>query len=243
VAADLDPVRRSSARLLIGFFQDIETGDRLSYKHPETDSNLAEAKDHYRQAVDKARSLTGSLDVLFIARTRLDALTAQRAALVQRQQALMAAQQVPVPAPVPMKAPPAPPALASAPAAPSTSAFDDSVDPKTALKRGMKAFRAQNYDLSYKYFKKVYAKQIRKLKKAGKKQSFAVLSVSPKVRAEIIFLVQLDLLKENSIGDADFVRDGLMEMLADVESGSGVWSIIKERKRNRIMKHIDHYPF
>lgn len=107
----------------------------------------------------------------------------------------------------------------------------------------MKAFSAQNYDLAYKYFKRVYPKQIRKLKKAGKKQSFAVLSVSPKVRAETLFLVQLDLLKEKSIDDADFVRDGLMEMLEDVESGSGVWTIIKERKRNRIMKHIDHYPF
>ncbi len=97
--------------------------------------------------------------------------------------------------------------------------------------------------LRLKYFKKVYAKQIRKLKKAGKKQSFAVLSVSPKVRAEIIFLVQLDLLKEHSIGDADVVRDGLMEMLEDVEAGSGTWSIIKERKRNKISKHIDRYPF
>ncbi len=130
-----------------------------------------------------------------------------------------------------------------APAALSTSAFDNSVDPKTALKQGLQAFSAQNYDLSYKYFKKVYPKQIRKLKKAGKKQSFAILSLPPKVRAEIIFLVQLDLLKENSIGDADVVRDGLMEMLEDIEAGSGAWSIIKERKRNRIMQHIDHYPF
>ncbi len=244
VVANLDSVRRSSARLLIGFFQDIEAGDRLSFKRPETDSNLAEANGHYLQAADKAKSLTGSLDVRFIARSRLDALTAQRAALVQRQQALMAAQQVPVPAPVSPKAPSAPPAPAAAPkAAPPASAFDDSVDPKTALKRGMKAFSAQNYDLAYKYFKRVYPKQIRKLKKAGKKQSFAVLSVSPKVRAETLFLVQLDLLKEKSIDDADFVRDGLMEMLEDVESGSGVWTIIKERKRNRIMKHIDHYPF
>ena len=129
------------------------------------------------------------------------------------------------------------------PPAPSTPAVDTNVDPKTALKQGLQAFSAQNYDLSYKYFKKVYPKQIRKLKKAGKKQSFAILSLPPKVRAEIIFLVQLDLLKENSIGDADVVRDGLMEMLEDIEAGSGAWSIIKERKRNRIMQHIDHYPF
>jgi hypothetical protein len=151
--------------------------------------------------------------------------------------------QAPVPVPIPTQAPPALPAPAAAPAAPSTSAFDNSVDPKTALKQGLQAFSAQNYDLSYKYFKKVYPKQIRKLKKAGKKQSFAVLSLPPKVRAEIIFLVQLDLLKESSIGDADVVRDGLMEILEDIEAGSGAWSIIQERKRNRIMKHIDHYPF
>jgi putative component of toxin-antitoxin plasmid stabilization module len=70
-----------------------------------------------------------------------------------------------------------------------------------------------------------------------------VLGVSPGLRAEIIFLVQLDLLKERSIGDADMVRDGLMEMANDVEAGSGVWSIIKERKRSKISKHIDRYPF
>ena len=107
----------------------------------------------------------------------------------------------------------------------------------------MKSFSAQNYDLSLKYFNKVYDRQIGKLKKAGKKQSFAVLSVPPRVRAEIIFLVQLDLLKKQAIGDDDVVRDGLMDMQADVESGSGPWSIIKERKRSKILKHIERYPF
>ncbi len=204
----------------------------MSYKHPKTDSNLAKARGHYQQAGKKAESLAGSLDVLFIARARFEAINVQRADLVKRQQALMAAQLAPVPAPAP---------------APTASAiktsFDDSVDAKTALKRGMKAFSAQNYDLSLKYFKKVYAKQIRKLKKAGKKQSFAVLGLPPKVRAEIIFLVQLDLLKEGSGDDEDLLRDGLMEMLDEVENGAGAWSIIKEKKRNKIRKHIDRYPF
>jgi len=130
------------------------------------------------------------------------------------------------------------------PAAPSPPAVDTNVDPKTALKQGMQAFNAKNYDLSYEYFKQAYPEQIRKLKKAGKKQSLAVLSLPPEVRAEIIFLVQLDLLmKERSIGDTDVVRNGLMEMLEDVEAGSGAWSIIMERKRNKIMKHIDRYLF
>jgi len=129
------------------------------------------------------------------------------------------------------------------PAAPSTAAVDNSVDPKTAFKQGMQAFSAKNYDLSYEYFQKVYPKQIRKLEKTRKKQSFAVLSLPPKVRAEIIFLVQLDLMKERSIGDTDALRDGLMEMLEDVEAGNGAWAIIMERKRNKIMKHIDQYPF
>ncbi len=242
VLEDLDPVTRSSARLLISFFQDVKAGDQLSFTRPETDSNLAKAREHYLQAVDKARSLVSSMEVMFIVRARLDALTAQRADLVKRQQARMAAQQAPAPAPAPIQAPPPPPPSASSPVAAAQTPFDDRVDAKTALKRGMQTFSGQNYDLSLKYFQKVYAKQIRKLKKAGKKQSFAVLSLPPKIRAEIIFLVQLDLLKASSRGDADDVRDGLMEMLEEVESGSGTWSIIKARKRNKIMKHIDRYP-
>ena len=64
--------------VLVAFFQDIATGDRLSYKRPETDSNLSKARDHYLQAEQKAKSLAGSPDVRFIARARLDTLTVQK---------------------------------------------------------------------------------------------------------------------------------------------------------------------
>jgi hypothetical protein len=229
---------QAEARLLTAFFQDIEAGDRLRYKQPEIDSNLAQANDRYNQAKQKARSLAPRLEIMFILKDRVEALRVQRAALVKREQARMAAQQAAAAPPPPPPAPPAP-AVANVP----TADFDDSATGKAALKLGMRTFGKQQYDLSLRYFRKVYAKQIGKLKNAGKKQSFTVLSLHPKVRAEVIFLVQLEVLQERSNGDEEAVRDGLMDILDDVESGTGSWSIIKERKRNKIMKHIDRFPF
>ena len=240
--AYLEKPAQEHAQLLIAFFRDIEAGDKLGFKRPETDSNLKNAREHYRQAANKAKSLAGRLEVEFIALARLDNLDIQRAELVKRQQALLAAQQPQTPPPPPMPQPPPP-----APAAPvkivRQAAFDETVDAKTARKLGMKNFSGQNYDLSFKYFARVYGKQIRKLQKSGKKQSFTILSIPPQARAEIIFLVQLDRLKKSSGGDEDLLQDGLAEMLDEIENASGTWSIIKERKRNKIRKHIDRYPF
>jgi len=227
---------QGDARLLVAFFQNIETGDRLRFRQPEVDSNLAQAQNAYNQADNKAKSLAPEFEIRFIVKARVEALRMQRAALVKREQARMAAQEAAAtPAPAPL-----PPPKAPAPAV--ADDFDDSATGKAALKLGMRSFSKQKYALSMRYFQKVYAKQIGKLKKAGKKQSFTILGLHPAVRAEVIFLVQLDLLKENSAGDDTLLEEGLNEMLTDIEAGAGVWSIIKERKRNKISKHIERYP-
>lgn len=231
---------QANAQLLVAFFQDIETGDRLRFQQPEIDSNLAQAQNAYNQAANKAKSLAPEFEIRFIIKARVEALGVQRAALVKREQARMAAQEATAPAAaVPPPAPPPAPVAATAPA----DDFDHSATGKAALKLGMKSFSRQKYDLAKRYFGKVYAKQIGKLKKAGKKQSFTILGLHPAVRAEVIFLVQLDLLKESSAGDVTLLEEGLNEMLVDIEDGAGVWSIIKERKRNKILKHIERYPF
>ena len=227
---------QADARLLVAFFQDIETGDRLRFQQPEIDSNLAQAQNAYNQADNKAKSLAPELEIRFIVKARVEALRVQRAALVKREQARMAAQEAAAPAAA--VAPPPVPVAAAAPA----DDFDPSATGKAALKLGMKTFSRQKYDVAMRYFTKVYAKQIGKLKKAGKKQSFTILGLHPAVRAEVIFLVQLDLLKESSAGDVTLLEEGLNEMLNEIEDGAGVWSIIKERKRNKIIKHIERYP-
>ncbi len=236
VLEDLNKQEQENARQLVAFFQDVEAGDKLAYMRPETDANLEKAQSNYRLAAKKAQSLEGRLEVLFIAQARMSSLNIQRAELVKRQQALLAAQQAPRTS---VAAVPTP----RVPAASALAAFDATVDKKTAAKRGMKNFGKQNYDLALKYFEKAYTQKIVKLKKSGKKQSFAVLQIPPKVRAEIIYLVQLDALKKSCGGDEELLRDGLMEIQNEVEGATGPWSIIKERKRNRILKHIEHYPF
>jgi len=229
---------QAEARLLVAFFQDIETGDQLRFQQPEIDSNLARAQNAYNQADNKAKSLAPEFEIRFIIKARVEALLMQRAAVVKREQARMAAQQAAAPAAV-VPLPPPPSAAVPAPA----DDFDHSATGKAALKLGMKSFSRQKYDLAMRYFGKVYAKQIGKLKKSGKKQSFTILGLHPAVRAEVIFLVQLDQLKKSSAGDVTLLEEGLNDMLTDIEDGAGVWSIIKERKRNKIVKHIERYPF
>jgi len=237
----LPPKSQADAQLLVAFFQDIETGDRLRFQQPEVDSNLAQAQRAYNQADNKAKSLVPQLEVRFIVQARLAALSGQRDALVKREQARMAAQEAAAASPPAALIAPKPP-VPKAALAPADD-FDHSATGKAALKLGMKSFSKQKYDLSMRYFRKVYAKQIGKLEKAGKKQSFTILGLHPAVRAEVIFLVQLDLLKQSSAGDATLLEEGMNDMLADIEDAAGVWSIIKERKRNKIVKHIERYPY
>ena len=228
----LDSDRQETAVLLIDFFRDIEEGEQLSLQRPETEENYNGALTLFQQAEEKAISLSGRMDVMFIPELMINTINTRKAELAERQQALAAAQQVRT---EPEPPPPAPAKIEK------PEPFDDSVDPQTALKLAIKNFDGRKYDLSLKYFMKVYGKQINNLKKGGKKQIFGLLALPPKVRAEIIFLVQWNLLKEKNGNDEDLIREGLMDMQDDIEGSTGLWSIITERKKNKIRRHIERF--
>jgi len=242
LSAQLAPARRATITRLLALFQFIEDGDRLTAQQPITADNLNMALSSYRLADQKARDLAPTADLTFLTAGKIEDNRSRQASLdLKNKQARMVAQEAAAatqPAALPVPKPPVPKA-ATAPA----DDFDHSATGKAALRLGMKSFSKQKYGLSMRYFRKVYAKQIGKLEKAGKKQSFTILGLHPAVRAEVIFLVQLDLLRQNSAGDVTLLEEGLNDMLTDIEDGAGVWSIIKERKRSKIVKHIERYPY
>jgi len=231
----LDPERQETAKLLIDFFADIDESDNASYQRPESVENYDRALVLLQQAEEKAISLSNRVDVMFISESKTAEIDELQEALAAREQAIIDAQQQAqqvAAAPAPVRARVA-----------KTEAFDDSVDPQTALKRAVAKFDARNYHLSLRYFLKVYEKQIQKLAKGGKKQVLGLLALPPAVRAEVTFLVQLVQLIKKSKGDEDLLRDGLQGILDNVDSSSGPWSIIPEAKKNRIRRHINNYRF
>ena len=188
LSAQLAPARRATITRLLALFQFIEDGDRLTAQQPITADNLNMALSSYRLADQKARDLAPTADLTFLTAGKIEDNRSRQASLdLKNKQARMVAQEAAAatqPAALPVPKPPVPKA-ATAPA----DDFDHSATGKAALRLGMKSFSKQKYGLSMRYFRKVYAKQIGKLEKAGKKQSFTILGLHPAVRAEVIFLV------------------------------------------------------
>ena len=225
----LDPNDQDTAVLLVDFFRDIDEGDQRSLKLPESEETLDSALAMFRQAEEKGIALSNRLDVLFISELKINALNARRAAFTERQEAILAGRQVRQPVETASEAPETP------------DPFDDSVDPETAVKRGMMYFDARKYPLSLRYFGKVYPGQIKNLRLTAKKQIFGLLGLPPAFRGEITFLVKLDQLRKERGGDPAAIREGLLEMVSDIDGSIGPWSVITAKKKNKIRRHIERY--
>ena len=233
----LEPDPQETAGLLIDFFRDIAEGDRIGFQRPESDETLDGALAMYRQAEEKAISLSSRLDVMFIAEERINGISARKQTLYEQQQALMAAQQAAAPPPQPVYQQSAPVRRST----PAAEPFDDTVDPQRAIELAMQNFNKRRYDYSLRYFMKAYEGPIGKMKKGGKRQVVGLLGLPPKYRAEVTFLVALDRLKKDAGGDKAIVREGLIDVLDQLENATGPWSIIMEQKKNKIRKHIERY--
>ena len=235
LTAYLDSDRAETAGILIDFFTDIDESDSVGYQRPESIENYDKALLLLAQAEEKAIALSSRVDVIFITDAKKAEYNDLKEALAQRERAIVDAQQAQqmaeAPSPVRRRA------------AAKTEAFDDSVDSETALKLAVANFDSRKYSLSLRYFRKVYAKQIKNLQRGGKRQVMGLLALPPAIRAEVTFLVQLSLVMKKSAGNEDLLRDGLQDILDGVDGSSGPWSIIPEAKKNRIRRHIENYRF
>ena len=106
-------------------------------------------------------------------------------------------------------------------------------DLKTALRRAVRDFKANNFLSSLTYFTIVYSDQIDMLKVRNPVAGF--YSLSEKVRPVIVFLLDYeDLIGKGHSGGTAAVE----EIVANMENGSGLWAGIPETKKNMILKYV-----
>jgi len=87
----------------------------------------------------------------------------------------------------------------------------------------------------------VYGSQINGIQKGGSGYIKGVLGLPPRYRAEILFLVEYERLREKNNNDTEAIRTGLEEMFGNIEGMQGPWAIITEDKRTLIKNHINDF--
>ena len=228
----LDQERKENTEVLIGFFRNIDEGDRLSLEKPETVGNLETALSFYKRAEQKAKALPASIDVLFLTELKINENLNRKALLETRQQELLAAKTA--------KLEPKPPSKK-----PEVEEVDQSKPPEkkfdrsTQIKLALKDFKAKNYISSLNHFMKVFNKQINNIKHGGKRQIYGILALPVKCRAEIVFLIELDRLTKNNKNNKEAIERGLEEINESIDNREGLWIIIhNDSKRRMIQRHI-----
>ena len=125
-----------------------------------------------------------------------------------------------------------------------SDASDIQTDAITAKEVQQEILAGETYDrivASLNHFEKVYSTQIASLKRSGNKSIRGLLSLPAKNRAEVIFLLELDRLKNENEGDEDLVKEGLEILYESVDNGEGPWAVTPASKRRKIKRHIEKY--
>lgn len=148
---------------------------------------------------------------------------------VEIEQERLAAAQKPAAEPA---APPAPVVTAPPPRV---------VDSGAEIQQALGRFDEKNYTEALNHFAAVYSSQISNLQQRDQRQIKRLLSLPPKYRAEIIFLIEFERIRKKSNNDRDQIKMGLEDLLQDIENRQGPWVLIPEIRRERIKKHINEF--
>ncbi len=233
LAQQLDDDPKANTEKLIGFFREIDTGDQIIIDQPLTADNLASSLMFYERAQQKAEALPDSIEVAFIAQLKINENNNLRSKLEAEKQELLAAQRAEAEYETPLKEP-------EAEKVEQYEIDDKKYTRSEKINQALKYFKERNYVSSLTWFEKVYIKQINNIKHGGKKQIMGILALPIKYRAEIIFLIEFERLKgKNGDTDEELFHAGLEDLYDNIENGTGLWAIIPESKRNKIIKHID----
>ncbi len=113
-------------------------------------------------------------------------------------------------------------------------------DRKATIEQGLKNFKNKNYSEALNQFRTVYSSQIDNLRQTGKKRIKGLLSLPAQYRAEIVFLVELDLLtgKNKDTNTDEFSKTGLKKLAEKISAGKGLWVLIPQSGKKRIKQHI-----
>jgi len=233
IAESENQERKENVESLVGLFKDTNEGDRISREQPESIKNLETALALYKRAGQKAKNLPSSIDVQFIADLKSNKTLNRKSLLESRRQEFLAARK----AEEASRALPKKPEIVKVyqPKEPERK-----YDRSTEILWALKEFEAKNYVLSMNRFMNVFSKQINNIKGGGKKRVYGILGLPVECRAEIIFLIELDLLKsKNENKDAAEFQQGLEEINERIENREGLWVIIRdELKMSKIKRHI-----
>ena len=229
----LDENQKANTNKLIGFFKEIDTGDQIIIDQPLTTDNLTKALLFYERAQEKVEALPESIDIAFIAQLKINENNNLRSKVEAKRQELLAAQRAEAEYETSLKKP-------DVEKVDQYEIAEKKYTRSEKINQAAKYFKERNYVSSLTWFEKVYTKQINNIKHGGKKQIMGILALPIKYRAEIIFLIELDrLMGKNKNDDDELIREGLEELYDNIENGIGLWAIIPESKRNKIIKHID----
>jgi len=92
LTAHLDPLQQAVSEGLIDIFRAVDEGDRISRQEPDSIRNLDTALAFYQRAEQKAGTLSGSVDVVFLARQKIKENADRKALLESRRQQRLAGQ-------------------------------------------------------------------------------------------------------------------------------------------------------
>jgi len=223
----LAPQQLAAVNNLNAFFGDVDEGIRLSRLQPESIASLDKADAYFKQAEAKAGAMPAGIDVRFLPGMMLTDNKTRRAALQKQQQDRLAA------AAVLKKA--APEKIAQ----PQISG--QKLDRKTLSKQAQGEFKNKNYESAFSTYSTAFNRQIDNINKGGSKQISGLLSLPPRHRAEIVFLIELDQLKKRFNNDHGQVRSGLGELSQRIDEKQGLWVVIPEVRREHIKQIIENY--
>lgn len=230
----LDTARKRGADDLGAFFRDIDEGRKLADKQPETIGSLEQAMSVYRRAEEKAQALPPDMDVRFLAELKIEEIDSRRAALEKRESERLAAESAAA-------------ASAAALAKKKQARVEKALPAAEKIDRGMlvkeaeQSFDTGDYQSAYDYYSRAYSKQIEKLNQGGKKQLSGLLGLPSKYRAQIIFLNELERLKKKHNNNQALIRRDLEELTLQIENREGMWVIIPETRRAKILERIAEY--
>jgi len=223
----LAPEQLAAVNNLNAFFGDIDQGLRLSHLKPESIGNLDQADAYFKKAALKANAMPSAIDVRFLPNMMLTDNKSRRAALEKRRKDVLAAAALPKKT-VPEKI-----------AQPQIS--EQKLDRKTLSKQARGDFKNKNYESAFSAYSMAYNHQITNIKKGGSKQISGLLSLPPRYRAEIVFLIELDQLKKKYNNDQGLIRSGLEELSQRIDEKQGLWVVVPEVRRERIREVIENF--
>ena len=155
---------------------------------------------------------------------------------IKREQALKTQlQQEPAEVQMPLSEPAAPPAPVVT--APPLRAVDRS----TEIKQAQVRFDEKHYAEALNHFAAAYSSQINNLRQHDQRRIKGLLSLPPKYRAEIIFLMEFERIRKKNNNDRDRMKMDLENLLQDIENRQGPWVVIPEIRREHIKKHINEF--